>query len=534
MVACMASDWLSAFGMVLTATLIALTCLALLAAWQMRRPVLGDSILLPDPVMTAFLFDGDRLIAATPSARSLLPEGEDSHARSLLLLRLAPVFPGLARQIDDLPQSGRVLLTSAPDVQPQVVMQGEHVGGLTRLTLLSDAPDDPMARKTASMAREVAQDGAAMVALQHELTGQRAILTRSPVLMWREAADGQVIWANHAYLIRATALLPDGEDLSWPLPVLFPRTDPDGRHSSRIKLQMQGGAEWFDLTRVPFGEDVLSYALSANSAVQAETTLREFMQTLTKTFADLPIGLAIFDRSRILQLFNPALADLTALAPDFLISRPTLSAVLDAMRAKAMIPEPKDYRSWRKQVMRVEEEASTGLFEETWSLPGGQTYRVIGRPHPNGALAFMFEDISTEMTRTRRYRADLELGQSVIDAVEEAVAVFSHGGQLVMSNQAYAQLWQHDPAVMLSDAGISTLCAWWRLHSAPSLLWDDATDFVTSLGERTPWEGEVRLLDGRLVACKFRPLAGGATLVTFHSGGPAMGVLKLQHGLMTA
>ncbi|MCX7287178.1 MAG: PAS-domain containing protein [Rhodobacterales bacterium] len=530
----MTSDLLSALGMVLTATLVALTGLALLAAWQMRRPVRGGSILFPDPVATAFLFDGDRLIDATPAARSLLPAGEDSRARAGLLLRLGPVFPGLARQIEDLPISGNVLLKSAPDVQPQVVMQGEHVGGLTRLTLIANAPDNPTARKTTIEAHEITQDGAAHVALQHELLGQREILARSPVLMWREAADGQVIWANHAYLIRATALLPDGADLSWPLPVLFPKTDPTGRHPARIKLQMQSGAEWFELTRVPAGDNVLHYAVSANSAVRAETALREFMQTLTKTFADLPIGLAIFDRSRILQLFNPALADLTALAPDFLISRPTLSAVLDAMRAKAMIPEPKDYRSWRKQVMRVEEEASSGLFEETWSLPGGQTYRVIGRPHPNGALAFMFEDISTEMTRTRRYRADLELGQSVIDAVEEAVAVFSQGGQLVMSNLAYAQLWRHDPAVMLSDAGIGTLCAWWRLHSAPSLLWDDATDFVASLGERTPWEGEVRLLDGRLIGCKFRPLTGGATLITFRAKVATVGVLRLERSLMTA
>jgi PAS domain-containing protein len=280
---------------------------------------------------------------------------------------------------------------------------------------------------------------------------------------------------------------------------------------------MRSGPEWFDHARVPVGPEVLHYALSANSAVEAETALREFMQTLTKTFADLPIGLAIFDRSRILQLFNPALADLTALPPDFLISRPTLSAVLDAMRAKAMIPEPKDYRSWRKQVMRVEEEASSGLFEETWSLPGGQTYRVIGRPHPNGAIAFMFEDISTEMLRTRRYRADLELGQSVIDAVEEAVAVFSQGGQLLMSNLAYTQLWNHDPAVLLSDAGIGRLSVWWRDHSAPTLLWDDAVDFVAALGDRSPWEGEVRLLDGRLLTCRFRPLTGGATLITFRA-----------------
>jgi PAS domain-containing protein len=530
----MTSDLLSALVMVLTATLVAMTGLALLAAWQMRRPVQGVSIFSPDPQITAFLFDGDRLVDASPDARALLADGEDCRAWPRLLVRLGPVFPGLAQQVAGLSRSGRVLIPSAPEVQPSLVMQGEHVGGLTRLTLITTDPGTRRGQDGGDAARELTHDGAAVAALQHELQGQRALLGKSPVLMWKEAADGQVIWANHAYLIRAAELLPEGEDLSWPLPALFARKDATGRHPSRIKLQMQSGAEWFDLTSVQVGGDVLNYALSANSAVQAETALREFMQTLTKTFADLPIGLAIFDRSRVLQLFNPALADLTALAPDFLISRPTLGMVLDAMRAKAMIPEPKDYRSWRKQVMRVEEEASLGHFEETWSLPGGQTYRVIGRPHPNGALAFMFEDISTEMTRTRRYRADVELGQSVIDAVDEAVAVFSQGGQLVMSNLAYAQLWQHDPAVLLSDAGIATLCAWWRSHSAASLLWDDATDFVTTPGERTLWEGEVRLLDGRLLACRFRPLTGGATLITFRASTSVAGVLRLERSLMTA
>ena len=495
-------DLLSVLGTVLSATCIVLASLALILAWQSRQVAPAESLLLPEPAGTAFLFDGDRLLDATPSARALLAEGDETRPWPRLLARLGPMFPDLQQDIASLPRAGRVLLPSAPEVRPAVVLQAEHLHGLTRLSLL---PADAGG----------AGDSGSVAALQHEVLAQRAVLGRAPVVMWKEDAKGAVIWANHAYLIRAAELLPKGEDLSWPLPRLFPLSGDGGHRPPRIKLQMRSGAEWFDLVRVPVGEEVLHYALSANSAVQAEATLREFMQTLTKTFADLPIGLAIFDRSRILQLFNPALADLTALAPDFLISRPTLAAVLDAMRAKAMIPEPKDYRSWRKQVMRVEEEASAGHFEETWSLPGGQTYRVIGRPHPNGALAFMFEDISTEMTRTRRYRADLELGQSVIDAVGEAVAVFSQGGQLVMSNLAYAQLWNHDPQVMLSDAGIGTLCAWWRDHSAPTLLWDDATDFVTSLGDRTPWDGEVRLLDGRLVLARFRPLAGGATLITF-------------------
>ena len=505
----MTHDLILSLGMVLTATFVVLSSLVLVSALPGRRSGLGPSIFQPaDERGAVFLFDGDRLLDATSSARQMLPEADDRGAWQRLLVRLGPSFPGLADIVADLPRSGQVHVASAPGVMPPLVLRGELVAGMTRLTVFEAAADMVQGQGSA----------VGLAALQHEVLAQRTVLARAPVLMWREGPDDQVIWANHSYLIRAVELLPDGEDLTWPLPRLF-EIPPAARDMKlpRAKLQMQAGPEWFDLVRVPLGEEVLCYGIAANSAVQAETSLREFMQTLTKTFADLPIGLAIFDRARVLQLFNPALADLTTLAPDFLISRPTLSAVLDAMRAKAMIPEPKDYRSWRKQLMRVEEEAASGLFEETWNLPGGQTYRVIGRPHPNGALAFMFEDISTEMTRTRRYRADLELGQSVIDTVDEAVAVFSQGGQLVMSNLAYAQLWSHDPAVMLSDAGIGSLCSWWRDQTAPSLMWDDATDFVLTMGDRAGWDGEARMLDGRLLACKFRPLTGGATLITFRA-----------------
>jgi PAS domain-containing protein len=522
----MADDWVTAVGMMFSATLVAAAALLLQAAWQSRRSVTHPSLFVPTDTGIAFLFDGERLVDASASARALLPEGEDGRAWSRMLTRFGPDFPDLSDRLASLPRQGMMHLQSRPGPSP-LVMKAEHLAGLTRLTVTGGQTDLQPGQG----------DAATAAALQQEVATQRSVLTRAPALMWKEAPDGSVIWANHAYLIRAVELLPEGEDLSWPLPKLFELSEEQKTRLPRSKLQMPSGPEWFDLVRMPSGAETLCYALAADKAVQAEAALREFMQTLTKTFADLPIGLAIFDRSRALQMFNPALADLTTLAPEFLIGRPTLNAFLDAMRAKAMIPEPKDYRSWRKQLARLEEEAAMGLFEETWSLPGGQTYRVIGRPHPNGALAFMFEDISFEMSRTRRYRADLELGQSVIDSVEEAVAVFSQGGQLVMSNHAYAELWQHDPQVLLSEASITTLCTWWRDHAAPTLLWDDATDFVTSTGDRAAWDGEVRLQDGRLVCCKFRPLTGGATLITFHAlGQPGVmsGVESLPARMLTA
>jgi PAS domain-containing protein len=284
----------------------------------------------------------------------------------------------------------------------------------------------------------------------------------------------------------------------------------------RQKLTLNGGrAAWYDLILVGEGDLRLVFALPADSAVQAETGLRDFMQTLTKTFAHLHVGLAIFDHQRQLQLFNPALLDLTGLPVDFLSMRPSLLSVLDAMRDRKMIPEPKDYRGWRRQMIDMEKAAASGLYEETWSLPGGQTYRVIGRPHPNGAIALMIEDISGEMLRTRRYRADLELGQSVIDQMDEAIAVFSETGQLVMSNAAYAGVWGGDPSTTLDDASLRTLCGQWRTQSAPNPVWNALEDFAANQGDRANWRAEVRLLDGRLVDCRFAPLTGGATLTAF-------------------
>lgn len=501
-------DWILALGIVLTSVLAVTGGLLVMSALPGHRAVTRGSIFAESGTGTIFLFDGEALIDASPGARALLAT---SHSRGAPYLRLmaylAPHFPDLDNRLLRLAGEGSFTLTSAPAIGPPLILQAEQRGGLVRLVLIdpdsADRPSglDPMAQR----------------ALNEELDLLRRTVAQAPVLVWREREDGEVVWANAAYLHRAGDQLAQGKELAWPLPRLFDRTAvTQGATGQRQKLAAPGApVAWFDLVSFAEGAGHLVFAMPADAAVHAEGALREFMQTLTKTFAHLPIGLAIFDQARQLQLFNPALLDLTGLPVDFLSMRPSLLSVLDAMRDRAMIPEPKDYRSWRRQMIDMEKAAASGLYEETWSLPGGQTYRVIGRPHPNGAIALMIEDISTEMLRTRRYRADLELGQSVIDEIDEAIAVFSESGLLVMSNAAYAGTWGHDPAAGLGQSTLRSLCNHWRGLSAPSAIWAEIEDFAANPGDRRAWSAEVRLLDGRLLDCRLAPLAGGATLATF-------------------
>lgn len=496
-------DWATIFGGTLTAALVATAVLLGLSAFNMRRARGGHSIFGAEPAGSIFLFDAEALVDATPSARALIASGL-GRALPRALARLEPLFPGLTARLDGLADEGRFVLHSDGDVAPGLVLRAEWVGGLTRLTVITDDLDQ----------LTPAMDGALEAALRGELSRLRELLADAPLPIWREDDIGRVVWANRAY-VRALADF-GGDDAvatGWPLAPLFDRAG----QSDRRMLRLDDDVRWYEIARVETGDEALCYARPADALVKAETDLQQFTQTLTKTFAQLSIGLAVFDARRVLQVFNPALLDLTGLPVDFLISQPTLPLVLDAMRERQTVPEPASYRDWRRQISRIEEEASAGHFQETWALPSGRTHRVTGRPHPNGALAFVIEDISGEVMQTRRHRADRELGQAVIDATDDAVVVFGQDGAVIMSNAAAARLWGAE-GLIGGDAGSAQEPAairHWRTLAAPTLFWGDLVREIGSLGPRAPWESEIRLADGRALAARVSPMPNGATLVGF-------------------
>ena len=498
--------WAMALSIALTALAAAFAGIGTLALLSPRRGASAPGLFADTPAGTVLLFDGETLIDASPAARSMLAAASvQGSAWQRLMSFLSVRFPQVEDRIASLQRDGRFVMDSLPtEREDRLTLHAEWRGGLTRLSLSGPEDDgkfpiiDPMTQR----------------AMAQELSMLRDVVAKAPFPIWLEHPNGTPLWSNLDYMLRAEDPLSEDGAQGWPLPRLSPGPVRDGQ-----RLQIESGADgadWIEaaVCMAPSGRIV--FGLPITPLVQAEASLREFTQTLTKTFAHLPIGLAIFDRHRRLALFNPALLDLTTLPIDFLTGRPMLSDCLDRMRELRMIPEPKDYRQWRRRMAEIEEEASSGIYEEVWHLPGAQIYRVLGRPHPDGALALLFEDITTETTRTRRYRADVELGQSVLDAVGEAVAVFSAAGLLVMSNAAYASLWGHDPSSFVgADSSIVALAAQWRDQTAPTKLWSQAEAFVGTLGDRREWSAGARLDDGRSLTCRFVPLPGGATMIAF-------------------
>jgi PAS domain-containing protein len=459
-----------------------------------------------DACNIAFLFKDRVLIQMTDGASEVFDEtGNSETPDGMGLDDWDRVRHALSQRFAALPESpvsqegnGQVVLpANHPDDDAFLVL--DRWDNHARVSLVETAP--------ASLAPEKDESG-----------WLRQAVTGAPYPIWQSDRNGKVQWANTAYkalVERFSNGLPDG---SPDQPLFDPPFETENASSScRISITPDGSVQpyWFDIRSMRLESGWMNYATDVNAVVNAEIAQRNFVQTLTKTFAQLSIGLAIFDRKRQLALFNPALIDLTSLSAEFLSSRPNLLSFFDQLRDRQMMPEPKNYRSWRDQIADLVAAADNGQYRETWTLPSGLTYRISGRPHPDGAVAFLFEDISAEISQTRRFRSHLELAQSALNTLEQSIAVFSSSGVLAFSNTAYRTMWSLDAEAGFTDLSVMDASRHWQAASTPTPVWGDLRDFVVQFGERTNWDADVLMRDGRIITCQVIPMAGGATLVLF-------------------
>jgi PAS domain-containing protein len=445
--------------------------------------------------------------AAAASADGSPPPGGPEASWRRLRRHLAPRFPDLAARLAD--RFGGVLQLVADDGSG-LVLEVEAAGGALRLTLR----DSGTVAERDSVLRI---DPLSWRALNEELELLRRANDLAPVPAWREAPGGRIIWANGAYL-RLLAEQGVGDAPGWPLPQLFAAER--GTAGSRQCLPAGPGARprWFDLVTVAepgTAGTQLVFALPADEAQRAERARRDFVQTLTKTFATLPVGLAVFDRVRRLQLFNPALADLTGLEPEFLASRPGLEGVLNRMRDKHVMPEPRDYRAWTRRLLDVEAVAAGAGFEETWALPDGRSFRVSAAPHPDGALALLIEDITSDIRLKRSFRAELDTSRAALDLIDEGIAVFGPSGQLVLTNDAFDRIWALDGADSLAGVSFAEAIANFRQAGGEPDLWDRISRLAGPGHPGAEVSGRMVLADGESFTVRARRAAGGGVLLGF-------------------
>jgi PAS domain-containing protein len=515
----------------LAALVSAVATLALIASFAPRLPS-GRRAAAPETGAAGacdYLISGASLKALNEPARALLaglPPGGPRLAA--LSAHLATDCPGLQADLEALVLYGTGFRHHCPRGDGTAFeILGEPRGGAAYLSI----------RPASEEARALKDAEAALDRAGAELRFLRDVLDRAPVLAWSHGPDGQVAWANAAYRDRFDA--PAGELPDHRIANAFghvieevPLTARGADSRRRVSVPGRGDAEprWYEISQSPgpSGES-LGFALDADDLVAAEASLRRFVETLTETFAHLPIGLAVFDKNRRLGLFNPALTDLVKIDAVWLAGRPSLRDFLERLRETRQMPEQKDFASFRRKLGELEEGARDGTYEENWQLPSGKIFRVTGRPHPQGALAFLFEDISTSIILERKYRSELELSQATLDRMSEAVAVFDASGMLVFVNTAFERLWGLDPMERLDGPGVADMTALWAERCVPSPAWARLSEFTTAAEARTSWTAPIATRDGTRLQMLVAPLPDASALVVFRDPATEAGDAAAEH-----
>lgn len=488
-----------------TASGVALICALAAVFWLVPRPAhsfgFGQRDQNTSDTGVALLFEEDNLEHASDTAMKLyqLIPGRDDWAA--VRQRLLNRFPGLPERADQTAIGQTVL--PARDIEDTASLSVTRTGAYTRI-FMRDGTRQPLAQTER------------IKHIQRELEDLRRASDTTTHAIWQVDSTGRVTWHNAAYAALYQKLHDRMPDPQKPVFETHAKMD-ETQQSRRVSTGRPGDdrKDWYDVSTVSVGDITIHHATDVNAIVKSEIAQRNFVQTLAKTFAQLSIGLAIFDRNGQLALFNPALIDLTELPAEFLSGRPTLLSFFDRMRENRRMPEPKNYHSWRQQIAEVIAAATDGRYQETWTLETGQTYRVKGRPHPDGAIAFLIEDISAEISLTRNFRAELELGQSLMDSFDDALVVFSSSSVLTFCNRAYRDLWQMDPDNSFADVTIHDCVRMWREQCDPATDWSEVTNFVLDFGETSSWGMSAKLQSGTKLSCAISRVASGATILRF-------------------
>lgn len=477
----------SLVDVLLVVAVAALTAIAALLASRILHTRKAPPPDIPDPV--SFLFEDGVLHHATRNALQTYALMPGAHVWSDIAALLTPRFPDVPKTFGNAP-SGRLALPAACEDDPGtlVVTWRDSLCWVE----LDEGSAGPL--RTSRPSPETDLPRILCNAMDHPA--------------WEVTATGEIGWCNAAYRELCARVAQEG-----PKP-LFP--DPETLGNTRVSVTTADGTEeWFDLQLLKDGPHRVVLGNAVTPLVAAETAQSTFVQTLAKTFAHLSIGLAIFDRDGQLAIFNPALVDLTGLRPTFLATRPTMHTFFDQLREHRCMPEPRNYAKWRTEIARVIAAASGDDYLETWTLEDGRTFSVQGRPHPEGATAFLIKDISPEITLTRNFRTELEQYEILLDSVDEALAIFSTGGILTYCNAAYCVMWGQDPDNSFAEISIHDAIKLWQNRTAHSAAWEDVTRIVSTLGPRDSKLMTLRMRSGVAVQCDVLPIRADATLIRF-------------------
>jgi len=376
-------------------------------------------------------------------------------------------------------------------------------------------------RDVTGAVREVARLSTLLEATEGTAQGLTVFMDALPLPLWRRDAAGKLTWVNAAYVAAVGASSPEevieqGIEIEDRSAALAHQASTDGMPvRERLRTVVGGEPRAIDLVALPVTGGTGGVALDRTEANTFAEALKEQQSANNRVLDGLATAVAMFDADRRLRYANDAFARLWDLDASWLATRPSHSEILERLRETRHLPEHRDFRAWKESRMALYTSV-TAPREEDWPLPDGRMLRLVCRPHPQGGLIFLYEDVSDRVALESQYNTLIEVQRKTLDNLDEGIAVFGTDGRLELHNESFEKLWHLTPVQLEGRPHVNeviTLC---------KDLFDEEDEWRairsrTTGGEnaRTSIQRRIDRLDGTILQFAVQPLRSGQTLVTF-------------------
>ena len=337
---------------------------------------------------------------------------------------------------------------------------------------------------------------------------------------WRRDRDGQLCWANQAYVRAVDAgsmeeVVEKGTELISAQAIEQSRQAISTGETSRQRLHtiVSGERRALDVTEMCLSNGSAGIAVDVTELDNAEVELDRHIDAHGGTLDRLATPVAIFGSDKRLRFFNKAYQKFWDMDGDWLQSEPSDSEILDVLRTNRRLPEQANFPAWKAQLMQTYQ--ATQPVEEFWYLPDGQTVRMTAQAHPMGGVIYIYENVTERLNLESDYNTALRVQGETLDNLFEGVAVFGSDGRLKLHNPIYADIWRLPEDQLHGEPHIGEIVEACRGLYDDGSIWDELKSCLTSVEARRQLVHRMERNDGTIIDCATVPLPDGATLVTF-------------------
>jgi signal transduction histidine kinase len=357
---------------------------------------------------------------------------------------------------------------------------------------------------------------------QNDLRRFAGILSQSHIPFWQRNCDLTMVYCNQSFSELMEQDVDDLLDIAG-LELFKGHAELARRAWESQKevvieqhLVVGGKRHLFRIHEIPVPTDgvITGYAIDITDQEAVRDQVNQHISAQQDFLESSTSAMAVFGKDTRLQSYNFAFTALWRLDESFLDTKPTFAELLEALRTKRRLPEVANFPAFKQQQLRLFHDLIEP-HEEFFYLPDEKILRVLAIPHALGGLLFAYEDVTDRLALERSYNTLIAVQRETLDNLHEAVVVVGEDGRLKLSNPNYANLWQLEEKLLVTEPHIRDVLDLCKDYFQVPDWASFKSNFIARLQQRKVQHGRMERGDGVVLDWRMVPLPDGGMLLTY-------------------